>query len=132
MILVLALVAVFVYLAVFFLRRLSRPQAEQNPHLKIVASAHLGSGRYVHVVTLGTGAWLVGSGEGGVSRIADITDREAVDALTLASSQKSAEERGLVPAFQALLSRLSGGGLSRTEQDRLENMRRRRERFKRF
>jgi flagellar protein FliO/FliZ len=131
MILVLALVAVVIYLVVFFLRRLSKPQGEQNPHLKILASTYLGSGRYVHVVSVGTKAWLVGSGEGGISHIADITEQEAVDAMLLDSSQKVAEaERNPLQNFQALLKKLSG--VSAREQDSLEKIRQRRERFKRF
>jgi flagellar protein FliO/FliZ len=131
MILVLALVAALIYLAVYGLRRLGRPRPEQNPHLKILASAHLGNGRSVHVLSVGKGAWLVGSGEGGVNHIADITDQEAVDAMTLDASRRSAETQSIVPVFQTLLARFSGG-LSGKEQDRLDNMRRRRERFKRF
>jgi flagellar biosynthetic protein FliO len=133
MILVLALVAVFIYLAVFFLRRLSRPQGEQNPHLKILASTHLGSGRFLYVVSIGTQTWLVGAGEGGINHIADLQDREIVDAMILEASKRSAEMPGpgALPAFQALLKKFSGGTGGR-EQDRLENIRRRRERFKRF
>ena len=131
MILVLALVAALINLAVYCLRRLGRPRPEQNPHLKILASAHLGNGRYVHVLSVGKGAYLIGSGEGGVSHIADITDQEAVDAMALDASRRSAETQSIVPVFQTLLARFSGG-LSGKEQDRLENMRRRRERFKRF
>jgi flagellar protein FliO/FliZ len=130
MVLVLALVAALIYLVVFFLRRLSKPQAEQNPHLKILASTHLGGGRYVHVVAVGNKAWLIGAGEGGVRHIADITDQEAVDAMVLSSSEKSAETSGFNAGFQALLQRLSGG--ERPPEDRLENIRKRRERFKRF
>jgi flagellar biosynthetic protein FliO len=132
MVLVLALVAALIYLAVFFLRRLSRPQTEQNPHLKILASTHLGAGRYVHVVSVGGLAWLIGSGEGGVRHIADITDQEAVDAMRLDLSRQSAETPGgPFPSFRALLKKFSGP-VSPAEQDRLEAMRRRRERFKRF
>lgn len=131
MILVLALVALLIYLVIFFLRRLSRPQAEQNPHLRILASAHLGGGRYVHVLTVGSKAWLVGSAEGGVSGIAEITEREAVDAMILDLSQKSAEERkNPVLNFQAMLKRFSAS--AGTPEDRLEKLRERRERFKRF
>jgi flagellar protein FliO/FliZ len=128
MILVLALVALLIYLVIFFLRRLSRPPAEQNPHLRILASAHLGGGRYVHILTVGSKAWLVGSAEGGVSSIAEITEKEAVDAMILDLSQKSAEERkNPVLNFQAMLKRFSA-----STEDRLEKLRERRERFKRF
>jgi flagellar protein FliO/FliZ len=119
MVLVLALVAAVIYLVVFFLRRLSRPQAEQNPHVKILASSHLGGGRYVHVVSVGTKAWLIGSGEGGISHIADITDQEAVDSMLLDNSKKNSEATGLnsLPGFQALLKRFSGGNERPPRQD---------------
>jgi len=130
MILVLALVAGLIYFVVYLLRRMGKPQVEQNPHLKILASAHLGSGRYLHVVSVGKSAYLIGAGEGGVSHIADISDQEAVDAMSLDASQKSAETRPLFD-FQALLNKFTGG-ISAKEQDRLENVRRNRKRFKRF
>ncbi|MDR1307279.1 MAG: flagellar biosynthetic protein FliO [Treponema sp.] len=130
MVLVLALVAASIYLVVFFLRRLSRPQVEQSPHLKILASTHLGGGRYVHVVSVGTKAWLVGAGEGGINPIAEITDREAVDAMALDASKKYAE-KPVLPAFRELLEKFAGGAAPR-EQNHLENIKQRRERFKRF
>jgi flagellar biosynthetic protein FliO len=130
MVLVLALVAGLIYLVVYFLRRIGKPQVEQNPHLKILASTYLGSGRYVHVVTVGKEAWLIGSGEGGVRHIADISDHEAVDAMALAASEKKAETPEPFN-FQSMLKKFSGG-LSAKEQDRLEKMRERREKFKRF
>jgi flagellar protein FliO/FliZ len=130
MVLVLALVAGLIYLVVFFLRRLGKPQVEQNPHLKILASTHLGSGRYVHVISVGKEAWLIGSGEGGISHIAGITDQEALDIMILDASKKSAETPESFN-FRSLLNKFSGG-LSAREQDRLEKMRSRREKFKRF
>jgi flagellar protein FliO/FliZ len=130
MVLVLALVAGIIYLVVFFLRKVSRPQAAGNPHLKILASTHLGNGRFVHVVSLGTQAWLIGAGEGGISRIADINDKEALDAMLLEASEKAAEEIHPISGFRALLKRFSASGES--EENRLENIKKRRERFKRF
>ena len=130
MVLVLALVAGVVYLIVYFLRRMGKPQVEQNPHLKILASTHLGSGRYVHVVSVGKEAWLIGSGEGGVHHIAPINDQESVDAMVLDVSAKKAETPEAFN-FQALIKKFSGG-ISAKEQDRLEKMRSRREKFKRF
>jgi len=130
MVLVLALVAALIYFVIYLLRRLGKPQAEQNPHLKILASTHLGSGRYIHAVAVGKNAYLVGSSEGGVNHIADLNDQEAVDAMALDASQKSAEAPVFFD-FQSLLKKFSGG-ISGKEQDRLENMRRRREKFRKF
>ena len=130
MVLVLAVVAGLIYLVVYFLRRLGKPQVEQNPHLKVLASTHLGNGRYVHVISVGKEAWLIGSGEGGVNNIAGISDREAVDAMIMDASKKSAETPEPFN-FRTLINKFSGG-ISAKEQDRLEKMRHRRERFKRF
>jgi flagellar protein FliO/FliZ len=110
MVLVLALVAAAVYGAVFFVRRASRPRSGPNPHLKILTSAHLGSNRFVYVVNVGNQAWLVGAGEGGVSLISEVTDKEALDAMLLEDSQKQAEAGGgRFPDFRALLRRFGGG-----------------------
>jgi flagellar protein FliO/FliZ len=130
MVLVLVLVAGVIYLVVFFLRRVSRPQAEQNPHLKILASTHLGNGRFVHVVSLGNQAWLVGAGEGGISHIADVNDKEILDVMLLDASRKSAEVMNPLSGFQSLLKRFSASGDG--GEDRLLNIKKRRERFKRF
>ena len=130
MVLVLALVAGLIYLLVYFLRRLGKPQTEQNPHLKILASTHLGGGRYVHVISVGKEAWLIGSGEGGINTISGIGDQEAIDAMILDASKKSAETPETF-SFQSLLRKFAGD-ISGRERDRLEKMRSRRERFKRF
>lgn len=131
MVLVLALAAAAIYGVVFFLRRAARPQEQYNPHLKILSSAHLGSNRFMYVISVGAQAWLVGAGEGGVSLIAEIGDKEAVDAMILARSQRSAEA-GRFADFRALLHRLSGGpgGDEPGGNPRPDNLRRRRERLK--
>jgi flagellar protein FliO/FliZ len=110
MVLVLALVASAVYGVVFFIRRSSRPRERRNPYLKVLTSAHLGSNRFVHVVNLGNQAWLLGAGEGGVSLIAEVTDKEVLDTLLLEDSQRQAESAGgRLPDFRSLLRRFGGG-----------------------
>jgi flagellar protein FliO/FliZ len=133
MVVVLALVAVFIYIAIFFLKgllkRISRPQEAVNPYLKIVATAHLGSNCFVHVVSVGPKqAWLVGAGDGGVSLIAEIGDKETIDAMLLDDSLKT-NETGKFPDFRNLLRRL-GGGTGESPSPSPENVRKRRERLR--
>ncbi|MDR2483855.1 MAG: flagellar biosynthetic protein FliO [Treponema sp.] len=132
MILVLALAAAAIYGIVFFLKRISRHQEQRDPHLRVLAGAHLGSNRFVHVVSVGSKAWLVGASEGGVSLISEITDIETVDAMLLEASRKSAETgTGKLPDFAHLLSRLSGGEPSEIQPNlKAENVRKRRERLR--
>jgi flagellar protein FliO/FliZ len=109
MVLVLVLAAAAVYGVVFFLRRAARPQNERNSPLKVLAATHLGSNRYVYVVNVGTEAWLVGAGEGGVSLIAELTDREAVDDMILEEAKRGAEVGASRFAdFRAALARFTG------------------------
>jgi flagellar protein FliO/FliZ len=109
MVLVLALAAAAVYGVVFFLRRSARPQNERNSRLKVLTAAHLGSNRYVYVLNVGSEAWLVGAGEGGVSLIAELNDREAIDAMILDESRRSAElGASRFGDFRAVLARFTG------------------------
>jgi flagellar protein FliO/FliZ len=131
MVLVLALAAAAIYGVVFFLKRAARPREQNNPHLKVLTSAHLGSSRFVHVISVGSHAWLVGTGEGGVSLIAEINDKEAIDAMLLDESRRSVESApGRFPDFRALLRRLGARETSDGQPFSPENLRRRRERLK--
>ncbi|MDR2633474.1 MAG: flagellar biosynthetic protein FliO [Treponema sp.] len=132
MILVLALAAGAIYGVVFFLKRISRPPDQKDPYLKILAGVHLGSNRFVYVVSLGSQAWLLGAGEGGVSLIAEITNRETIDAMLLDASRKHAETgAGKLLDFSQLLRHLGGeAGPDPQAQLKAENVRKRREHLK--
>jgi flagellar protein FliO/FliZ len=129
MIAVLGLCAGAIYGAVFFLKRIARPPETQDPYLKVLAAAHLGSNRFVHVVSVGSQAWLVGASEGGVSLIAEIADPETVDAMLLASSRKTAVS-AKSPDFSRLLSRFTGKDAAPQPDLNAENVRKRRERLR--
>ena len=107
MVLTLALVAAAIYGVVFFMKRASRRVEVNDPFLKVLASAHLGSNRHAHVVAVGSRAWLLGASEGGVSLIGEIEDKDILNAMLLDESQKNAEApsgRGL--DFKTILRRL--------------------------
>lgn len=109
-ILALVFVAAAVYGVVFILKRIARPNVAKDPHLKVLASAHLGSNRYVHVVSLGRKAWVVGSAEGTVNLIAEVEDEEEIDAMLLEDSRRLAESPGAFSLdFKELMRRLGGG-----------------------
>jgi flagellar protein FliO/FliZ len=140
MVLVLGLAAAAVYGVVFFLRRSARPQNERNSQLKVLTSAHLGSNRYVYVVNVGTKAWLVGAGEGGVSLISELADQEAIDAMILEESKRSAEiNASRFADFRAMLARFTGrvtapgapaGGIRGASPFSAQTLRKQRDRLK--
>ena len=126
--LTLALVAAAIYGAVFFIKRAAKGKAQTDPFLKILASAPLGINRNAYIISIGTRAWLVGAAENGVNLIAEINDKEILDAMLLEESQKSARNpSGPLPDFRALLGRL--GMKVSTGGPGPENIRKRSERL---
>ena len=106
-VLTLALVAVAIYGVVFLLKKASRGgRMTQDPFLKLLATVPVGTNRGIHVVSLGSQAWLVGSAEHGVNLIGEITDRDTLDAMLLEDSRRGAEfPAGKIPDFRSMLRR---------------------------
>ena len=113
MVLVLALAALAIYGVVFFIKRLSRPQENRDPNLKVLARVPLSNDSFAAVVAVGAKAWLVGGGAGGINLISEINDTESLETMLLEDSRRAAESgtRGFID-FRSLLSRFgrnSGG-----------------------
>jgi flagellar protein FliO/FliZ len=128
MILVLALAAAAIYGIIFLIKRSSRQAAADDPYLKILASSHLGFNRYVHIVSAGSKAWLLGASEGGVNLISEIDDKDVINSMLLDDSRKSSETQGRFPDFLSLLRRL--GAPSQNRSSGVDEIRKRRERLK--
>ena len=129
-VLTLALVAAAIYGVVFLLKKATRGgRATQDPFLKVLAAAPIGANRSVHVVTLGSQAWLVGAAEHGVSLISEITDKEVLDAMVLEDSRRSVEfPAGRLPDFKSVLRRF--GMPADSGSPGPDNIRKRSERLK--
>ena len=128
--LTLAVVAAAIYGIVFFIKRLSRGSTAQDPFLKTLASTPLGMGRSVHIISVGSRAWLVGAAENGVNLISEIDDKDVLNEMLLENSRKSAESpAGRFPDFRALLGRL-GMKVESPSSPSPENIRKRSERLK--
>ena len=129
-VLTLAVVAAAIYGVVFLLKKASRGgRVSQDPFLKVLAAVPIGTNRSVHVVTLGSQAWLVGAAEHGVNLISEITDKETLDAMILEDSRRSAEfTAGRFPDFKSMLRRF--GMPTDADAPSPENIRKRSERLK--
>jgi flagellar protein FliO/FliZ len=106
----LILAAGAIYGLVYFVKRFSRGSTARDPFLKVLASTPLGTNRGVHILSVGSQAWLVGSAESGVNLISEIRDKETLDTMLLEDSRKSAESAasitGRFPDFKSMLRRL--------------------------
>jgi flagellar protein FliO/FliZ len=130
MVLVLALAALAIYGVVFFIKRMSRSPEARDPNLKVLARTPLGNGAFAAVVSVGSKAWLVGGGDGGVSLIAEIDETEALETMLLEDARKTAEAgNARFPDFRSLLGRL-GGGPGNQRGNHAESLRKQRDRLK--
>ena len=128
MILVLALAAAAIYGIVFIFKKSAKRTVPDDPFLKVLASAHMGSNRYVHIVSAGSRAWLLGASDGGVNLISEIEDKDVINSMMLEDSKKSAEAPGRLQDFLSIVSRM--GVPVKKSQPGTDELRKRRERLR--
>ena len=84
MILVLAFVIVCIYAVMWFMKRSTRTASnDDDPFLRKVASVDVASGKSVQVVTLVDKAYIIGVADSSVNLIAELSDKELIDAMNL-------------------------------------------------
>jgi len=128
MILVLALAAAAIYGIVFIFKKSVKSSPSADPFLKVIASAHVGSNRYVHIVSAGSKAWLLGASDGGVNLISEIEDQDLINSMMLEDSRKSAQAPGRFQDFLSLIRRM--GVPVKKDQSGSDEIRKRRERLR--
>ena len=109
MILVLAVVIALIYFFFAFLKKTTGVGNVSDPYLKKVASLPLGPGKSVHVITLKDKAYIIGAGESSINLIAEVEDKELVDAMNL-HAPVSSDKKGSL-RFSELLGKISTGVL---------------------
>lgn len=119
MVLVLALVLGAIYLIFRLVKKLGKQKIGSDSAIKVLATTSIGTGRALHVVNLGSKAYLVGSTENSISLIAEVTEKDVVNDLILkAETEKSSPKaRDFGEILNSLLPRRRGGsGLSAKEK----------------
>lgn len=83
MVFVLALVLAAIYGIYRLMKRASRPKAVDDAAVKVLASTSLGSGKALHVVSLGGKAYLIGATDASITLVAEVVDKDFIDGLAL-------------------------------------------------
>ncbi len=110
MVVVLALVLAAIYGVYRLMKRLSRPKATDDKTVRVLASTSLGPGKALHVIGLGSKAYLIGATDASISLVAEVDDKDFIDALALEAAM--APQSTLPDAgrdFSRLISGLMGG-----------------------
>jgi len=133
MLLVLAAVVGAIYLLFWILRRGMGRKIQENDLIRVLGSRSLSGSRALHLVEVGGSVYLVGSSDGGVGLIAEITEKESLDTIRLKASEEEGRPRR---NFQAILSDIikpsrqptggphpgDGAGFLRRQRDRLRKL----------
>lgn len=110
MVVVLALVLAAIYGVYRLMKRLSKPRTADSSAVKVLASAFLGTGKSLHVIALGSKAYLVGATDASVNLVAEVEDKDFIDALALEAAMSPEKARpGAGRDFGAILTELLGG-----------------------
>jgi flagellar protein FliO/FliZ len=88
-VLVLAIVCAGIYGVVYLLKRTTKINAGNDPYLKNIASLALSPNKSVRVISVGSQAFIIGVTDQAISLIAELTDRELIDAMNLESDKNS-------------------------------------------
>ncbi len=126
MVLVLGCVVGIIYGVFYLLKRAGSGKFEQSNLIKVVGSQNLPGNRAIYLVQVGMQIFMVGAGGESITLLGEITDKETVDTMILASG---AAETGHVRSFGDILSSLVKGGqgpsldLMRQQRERLQRLR---------
>ncbi len=85
MILVLGAVIAVIYGIFYLLRKVSVPRLQEGGLIRVLTTQSLTGGRFLHLVQVGRQVFLIGSGEGNVTLLSEISDRESIDEIALAA-----------------------------------------------
>ena len=110
MLVILAAVVGAIYLVFWLMRRSAGKKVTENDLIHVLGSRSLAGNRALHLVEVGRSVFLVGSSDGGVELVSEITDKESLDSVRL----KVAEEDRLEGAAS---SRSSGRSSGRQRED---------------
>jgi flagellar protein FliO/FliZ len=103
MVLILACVIGVIYVLFWLLRKGTGRRIQENDLIKVLGSRGLAGNRSLHLVEIGSSIYLVGSAEGGVELIAQITEKESLDAVRLKAAEQTPGGRR---TFQQTLSEI--------------------------
>ncbi len=131
MIIILGLTALAVYGIAMLLLRARKKPGVSRPGVAVLATTALAPGKSVHVIKAGTKGYLIGAADHAVSLIAEVQDKEYLDALEL-EAQKS--PKGGTGLFEAFLRGLAGNralrGVKKGSSDQLDFISRQKDRLK--
>jgi flagellar protein FliO/FliZ len=127
------LVVLVIYGVFRLLKSFSKAKTPEDPYIKLLASTQIATGRWLHVVSLGSKAYFIGAAESGISLIAEVNDKELIDTLNLrAANAPQAPVNDFASIVQALLRPKDRRVRIADENPQADFIKRQRERLDKF
>jgi flagellar protein FliO/FliZ len=132
MLLILGAVVGVIYAIFFFMKRSSYPKSGGNELFRVLSTQMLSNNRSIHLVEVGRQIFLLGAGEGSVTLLSEITDKETLDEIRIKLSEgKIGENKGFKQVFGGLFSSQPAGRVYPAQMDQTtQYIKKQRERLK--
>ncbi len=85
----LIIVCLLAYIVIKFLKKSTTVFGVDDPYLKTVASMNIAQNKSIHVITLGEKAYIIGVSDSSINKIAEVEDKNLIDAMNLEAERKS-------------------------------------------
>ncbi len=85
----LIIVCILAYVILKFLKKSTKVFGVDDPYLKTVASMNISQNKSIHVISLGEKAYIIGVTDSAINPIAEVDDKNLIDAMNLEASKKS-------------------------------------------
>lgn len=129
----LALISFLAYIAVKMMRKASFFKMNDDPYLKDAAVLNLAVNKSIHVITLGSKAYLIGVTDSAINKLGEVEDKDLVDAMNLnASRNADMPKKDFASILEAFLpfavkrAKENAGGFNSdfldAQQERLKNI----------
>jgi flagellar biogenesis protein FliO len=131
MLLILGGVVAVIYLIFRLMKRGARGRYQETELIRLLDYRSLSGNRALHLVEVGRSLYLVGCAENAVSLVSEIVDKESLDMIRLAVSERpEPEKKGFAEIFFGMFRADNGSGVSvketlsfmKSQKDRLKKL----------
>lgn len=118
MFLVLGLVLLALYGLYIFLKRKAKRPIQEDPFIKHLGVTQIAPGKSVHVLSLGSKAWLLGVSDTAITMLAELDDKELIDAMVIKAQEAPPELQ--TKDFRSIFLKMFPGVQKKPENQKLD------------
>lgn len=114
---VLLFVIALIYFFVWFLKKTSRTPDSKDSYIRHTAAITIGSGKSVHIITVGEEGFILGASENSLSLISKLEDKDLIQAMNLAHDEQASTKKSFTDILSSYIS-----GVAKKDSKSTENL----------